>query len=166
MRRKTAFTLIELLTVVLIIGILAMMGLGNLYSAQDRAKAAVLKENMHSCQIASEGYKTTTTLYADDVSKLDPFFPNGSFSVGGPAGNRGTNPFTNVQNDLIYTEVFTDTTAILQGRTSPPSAGPSSAGRVGYVMTTDGQSYAICGLGATGMRMASSTGGTMILSNQ
>lgn len=142
------------------------MGLGNLYAAQDRAKAAAVKENMHSCQIASEGYKTTTTLYADDASKLDPFFPNGSFTVGGAAGNRGTNPFSNVRNDTIYTEVFTDTTAILQGRTSPPSLGPSSAGRVGYVMTTDGDSYAICGLGAGALRLASPTGGTMVLSNQ
>jgi prepilin-type N-terminal cleavage/methylation domain-containing protein len=165
-RQQSAFTLVELLCVVTIIGILASVGISNFVAARDRARAAGVRENMHTAQIAAEGYHTQTTIYADSANKMDPFFPNGSFNVGGTPGNRGNNPYTDVYNDSLYSESFSDAAAIAAARSSKPSGGPGNPGQVGYCMTTDGESYAICGLGATGSRLASSTGGTLVLSNQ
>ena len=165
-RSNSAFTLVELLVVIIIIGILSAMGIANYIVARDRARTAGVRENMHAAQTAVEGYHTETTLYADTGSKLDPFFPGGGFTVGGAAGNRGNNPFTGVFSEPLYTETFTDLTAINQARTTQPSGGPGVRGQVGYCMTTDGQSYALCGLDGSGVRLPNSTNGTLVLSNQ
>lgn len=165
-RKQTGFTLVELLVVVIIIGILAAMGISNYIVARERARSAGVRENMHTAQTASEGYHTETTLYADTAAKMDPFFPGGAFSVGGATGNRGNNPYTGVFSEPLYVEVFTDATAINNARATAPSAGPGVRGQVGYCMTADGESYAICGLDGNARRIPNSTNGTLVLSNQ
>jgi prepilin-type N-terminal cleavage/methylation domain-containing protein len=164
-RSSAAFTLVELLVAVVIIGILASMGLANFVTSKDRAAAAGVKSNMHSCQIAAEGYHTQTTIYSDSAAKLAPFFPNGSFTVDGTPGNRGNNPYTNVWNDSTYDEVLADSAAILSARSNTPTAGPGGRGQVGYCITGDGNSYAVCGLDGHGIRMPNGQGGTLVLSN-
>lgn len=158
--------MIELLVVVVIIGILVSMGMANYISSRDRAAAAGVKSNMHSAQVAAEGYHTQTGMYADTGAKLTPFLPNGGFTVDGAPGTLGVNPYTNVYGEALYPESLTDSAAIQAARSSPPSAGPGGRGQVGYSITTDGQSYAVCGLDGHGVRMPNGRGGAIVLSNQ
>ena len=93
--RKSAFTLIELLIVVAIIGILAAIAVPNFLNAQIRAKVARTKGDLKAIAMALETYRidknqyplgatgpdltrdlrilTTPIAYINDVSMLDPF---------------------------------------------------------------------------------------------
>ena len=54
--RKSAFTLVEIMIVVAIIGLLAAIAIPNFISMQDRAKEGSLKSNMHTVQLAIEDF--------------------------------------------------------------------------------------------------------------
>ena len=70
-RRTRAFTLVELLVVVTIIGVLAGLLLPALRGAQDRAKAAVCMSNLRQLT-------TATFLYTNDN---DEYFPPSSWDI-------------------------------------------------------------------------------------
>ena len=55
-KKAKGFTLIELMVVIVIIGILVAIALPNFISAQDRAKLASVKSNMHTFQTILETY--------------------------------------------------------------------------------------------------------------
>src|ERR1700731_3756202 len=94
-RKAGAFTLIELLVVVVIIGILAAIALPNFIGAQQKAKVAQVKSNMHTCQLASESYATDTAgVYAATPGLIAPYYPGGGNSPAGAAGNYPQNPFS------------------------------------------------------------------------
>lgn len=164
-RSARAFTMPEILVVVLIIGILVALALPNYTASQDKAKLASVKENMHTVQLACEAYKTDAGKYPDAPAALDPFFPGGNYDVGGTPGTRPVNPF-NSSNNTIYTETMSTTQDITKMRDTPPGTGPGSMGQVGYAVCDGGNSYAVCGLDKAGMRVASPSSGTLVLSNQ
>jgi general secretion pathway protein G len=60
---KKAFTLVEILVVIGIIGLLAVFLVPNLLGARDRAKEAGVKGVMHSVQLAIEAYNMENTVY-------------------------------------------------------------------------------------------------------
>ncbi|MGI6278509.1 MAG: type IV pilin protein [Patescibacteria group bacterium] len=70
--KKPAFTLIELLIAVVIIGILAAIGLGQFYTAQIRARDAQRKDNLSSVAKALEMYYNDQGRYPDDLSWGSP----------------------------------------------------------------------------------------------
>ena len=104
MRTPNAFTLIELLIVVAIIGILAAIAVPNFFNAQTRAKLARVQSDLRSVEVALEAYRidnnkypypftrppnrlmnvwelTTPVAYMTAVDQLDdPFKPRRLFS--------------------------------------------------------------------------------------
>ncbi len=74
-RNAPAFTLIELLIVVAIIGILAAIAVPNFLSAQVRAKVARTKADMRSISTALETYRINYNSYPPDGDDLPNFNP-------------------------------------------------------------------------------------------
>lgn len=66
-RKRSAFTLIELLIVVAIIAILALIAVPNFLEAQVRAKTSRVKADMRSIATALEAYRVDYNQYPPDV---------------------------------------------------------------------------------------------------
>lgn len=66
-QRQRGFTLVELMIVVAILGLLLAIAIPNFSSAQDRARLAGVKANMHSLQTVVEIYATNTVLYPENL---------------------------------------------------------------------------------------------------
>lgn len=69
-KKKSGFTLIELMIIVIIIGILVAVGMKNALNAIERAKFASLKSNMHSFQYCLEIYAIDWFIYPETAMKL------------------------------------------------------------------------------------------------
>jgi prepilin-type N-terminal cleavage/methylation domain-containing protein len=67
-RRSNAFTLIELLIVVAIIGILAAIAIPNFLEAQVRAKVARVKNDLRTLATGEESYYVDNNIYSPDVN--------------------------------------------------------------------------------------------------
>ncbi|MGI6456948.1 MAG: type IV pilin protein [bacterium] len=72
-RKRYAFTLIELLIVVAIIGILAAIAVPNFMNAQIRAKVARAQSDMRSLANALEAYRVDANTYPPDGDDLPNF---------------------------------------------------------------------------------------------
>jgi prepilin-type N-terminal cleavage/methylation domain-containing protein len=87
------FTLVEIMTVCIIIGVLVAMGIPNFIQLQDRAREASVKANMHTIQLALEDFAVQTVgVYPDNGASTTP----GGETVEDlcPKGAYPENPFT------------------------------------------------------------------------
>jgi prepilin-type N-terminal cleavage/methylation domain-containing protein len=74
MTLRRAFTLIELLIVVVIIGILAVIAIPTYASVKSHAYTARLKSDLHNLAVAQESYFADHKEYAGSVPLLMPAF--------------------------------------------------------------------------------------------
>ncbi|HEX8849170.1 MAG TPA: prepilin-type N-terminal cleavage/methylation domain-containing protein [Gemmatimonadaceae bacterium] len=70
MRRRAAFTLVELLVVVVVIGILAAMAIPKFKNTKGKANAAALRTDLRNLATAEESYFYTNNHYTGVLDSL------------------------------------------------------------------------------------------------
>ncbi|MFQ5678152.1 MAG: prepilin-type N-terminal cleavage/methylation domain-containing protein [Gemmatimonadota bacterium] len=104
MRRRTeAFTLIELLIVIIIIGLLASIVIPRFFSTKERAFVAAMRSDLRNLTMAQDAYFSETQTYTSNLSLLTGMFaPSQNVTVTVDSatatgwGAKATNPGTNV----------------------------------------------------------------------
>ena len=164
-KKSYAFTLVELLVVVVIIGILAAIALPNFIGAQLKARVAAVKGNMRTIQIASEAYSTDSGGTYDNGTTYQNYLPGGSNSKTGAAGFMPKNPITGA--DTVVGDAGLTTTAQIATARATPATGsaPVSAGNVGYSVADGGTTYAVIGADGNGNFVNGNGGFVLVLSN-
>lgn len=165
-RTKHAFTMVELLVVVLIIGVLAAIASANFVGVQAKSKTAAVKGLMHCVQVAAEAYSVDSGgHYSSSVVQLINYAPGGSNSLAaGTAGNWPPNPVDSTVASVITGGSYTDAAAIIAARSTTGSGTP---GQAEYAGTTDLMSYGIKGYNSDGTQVLDNAGGhSLVLSNQ
>ncbi|MBY0550238.1 MAG: type II secretion system GspH family protein [Candidatus Obscuribacterales bacterium] len=166
-RRADGFTLVELLTVVLIIGILAAIAVPNFVAAKKNAQNSEVRGNMRTTQIAAEGYATDTGGNYGTADLIRPYYPGGAMQLGGTNGVRPRNP-TNGTLDEPCLSGGPTTSAAINGVRSAGPAAFGTAGRHSYDQAEGTTSYSIlgCDCAVPSTQIAGSGGKTLVLSNQ
>lgn len=90
-QRHSAFSLVELAVVVVVIGVLAAFGVPRLLQNVERSKASEAFQYLSSIRDAQERYNSLESTYAADMADLDVDMPAPKFFVAGPfvAGDTG-----------------------------------------------------------------------------
>ena len=70
LRPRVAFTLIELLIVVVIIGLLAVIAIPKFQSTKGKANAAALRSDLRNLVVAEEAYFYEKAVYTSDTAAL------------------------------------------------------------------------------------------------
>lgn len=73
MRNKSGFTLVELLTVILIIGLLAVIALPRFVNTRDKAFYSSMRSDLRNLATAEEDYFAEALTYTSDTNQLDSY---------------------------------------------------------------------------------------------
>ena len=165
--RNRGFTLVELLTVVLIMGILAAIAVPNFVAAKKNSQNSHVRSNMHTTQIAAEGYSTDTGGNYGDASAIRPYYPGGQMQVSGSAGTRPRNPVSGAFDEPTLTGGPTTSAAINLLRAATP-ASFGTPGRHSYDQAEGTSSYSIvgCDCGVNSVQITGNAGKVLVMSNQ
>jgi prepilin-type N-terminal cleavage/methylation domain-containing protein len=127
-KSEKAFTLIELMVVVVIIGILAAIAIPNFFAMQNRAKESDVKSVAHVVLLTVEEYKTRPDnlgIKPATVAEMLTYLPTTVASK--------RNPFS--------------LTGATYGGGELVDGNPGSSGRVGYIFTGQGMPYQVIAAG-------------------
>jgi len=80
MDERKGFTLIELMIVIIIIGILTAIGIGNYIKLTEKARVASVMANMHTTQIEVELFGTDSLAYPSGASQIIPVLPQNLYN--------------------------------------------------------------------------------------
>ena len=111
-RARAAFTLIELLIVVVIIGILAAIAIPKFQNTKGKANAAALRSDLRNLAVAEEGIFYDSTKYSSDTAALR-FRPSPGVIITivvGPTGGwaaTATHPLSYPLQCVIFYGAFT-----------------------------------------------------------
>jgi len=168
-RRGSAFTLIECLVCVTLVGILAAIALPNFQGAHKKAANAQVKSNMHICQVAAESYATDCLgYYSSNQKGIQAYYPGGSMAPLGFSGNFPANPFT---GGIDAVTVGAKVTNVASARSQAAGSLSGSRGNVEYDPIAQAGasilvSYAIIGFDDSGKSVAGKSDKQLVLSNQ
>jgi prepilin-type N-terminal cleavage/methylation domain-containing protein len=81
MKRRQGFTLLELLTVLLIVGILAAIALTRFWATKDRGFRAAMKSDLRTLAVQQERYFDRTYTYATAVSDVPDFVTSAGVTI-------------------------------------------------------------------------------------
>ena len=70
-RNRPGFTFIELLTVLIVIGVLASIGVPRIRNMKERSYQAALRSDLGALRTAEEAYYAENLRYTTDLSQLD-----------------------------------------------------------------------------------------------
>jgi prepilin-type N-terminal cleavage/methylation domain-containing protein len=123
---RNAFSLVELMVVISILGILTAIGLNSYLDSLERAKQAQLKSNMALLSLAS------TTYCLDNESYADNYFNLKKEAIEKKYWAKYLNPWTNLEDNGLdmnhkFSPMITDTLFSLVSLNSPNSSLNSQA---------------------------------------
>jgi len=158
-KKEQGFTLIEVMVVSMIIGILTAVAIPNFVSAQDRARIADVKSNMHV-------FRTSVETYAVDYGGL---YPENVEQLHSEASNPESRYWQEILNP--FTKLPGETEAYRTLSSSPDASGQQAEitpGVVAYIRYALDQAapYAIYGGGKAPQRALLEHGEVFILSNR
>lgn len=165
-RTKRAFTLVELLVVVLIVGVLASIAMSNFIGAQSKSKTAAIKGIMHTVQVAAEAYSVDSGgRYGGSIVQIVNYAPGGSNTLTeGSPGSWPPNPVDVSMPSVGSGAQFANAAEVVAARSTIGSGTP---GQAEYCGTNDLSSYAVRGYEADGRQVLDSDGHrALVLSNQ
>jgi general secretion pathway protein G len=90
--KKSGFTMIELVVVIMIIGLISSVMLPNFASIQDSAKNNTLKQVIHTLQMSVESYQLSTGAYPSTMSTIESLVT--ALQENGDLSGSPSNPFT------------------------------------------------------------------------